>query len=70
MVLSSTHSSIPIHEAAPVRLCSSCKRPIVPGEKAVALTCPNCGAVVLWRCYKCRKMVVPYRCPNCGFEGP
>jgi len=60
----------PVHEAAPVRICSSCKKPIVPGEKAVSFRCPNCGAVMFWRCQKCRSMVIIYKCPNCGFEGP
>ncbi|MCC6056481.1 MAG: zinc finger domain-containing protein [Desulfurococcaceae archaeon] len=59
-----------MHEAANIRICSSCKRPIVPDEKAVSFKCPNCGAITIWRCHKCRTMGTPYKCPNCGFEGP
>jgi len=51
-------------------ICSSCKRPVPPTEKAVKFTCPNCGMVTIWRCYRCRKLSVPYKCVNCGFEGP
>ncbi|MCI4437329.1 MAG: DUF1610 domain-containing protein [Ignisphaera sp.] len=57
-------------EAAPVRICSSCKKLIPPDEKAVSFKCPKCGMVTIWRCYKCRAMGVSYKCPNCGFEGP
>ncbi|MCD6509439.1 MAG: DUF1610 domain-containing protein [Thermoprotei archaeon] len=51
-------------------LCSSCRKPILPSERGVRFLCPNCGEVVIWRCAKCRKLVIPYRCPKCGFEGP
>jgi LSD1 subclass zinc finger protein len=61
---------VSVHEAAPLRICSSCKRPIPPTEKAVSFKCPSCGAVVMWRCYRCRSAAVIYKCPNCGFEGP
>jgi len=57
-------------EAASVRICTSCKRPIIPQEKATSFKCPNCGLVVIWRCQKCRTLNTPYKCPNCGFEGP
>jgi len=66
----SSQSQPAVYEAAPIKVCSSCRKPIVPGEKATAFPCPNCGAIMIWRCYKCRTMVVSYRCPNCGFEGP
>ncbi|HDD26179.1 MAG TPA: DUF1610 domain-containing protein [Acidilobales archaeon] len=59
-----------IIDAATPPICSSCHRIISPKEKGVCFTCPNCGAVTLWRCEKCRKLSNPYRCPNCGFEGP
>uniref|UniRef100_A0A7C2ZVQ5 RNA-binding protein n=1 Tax=Ignisphaera aggregans TaxID=334771 RepID=A0A7C2ZVQ5_9CREN len=62
--------TIAIHEAAPVRICSCCKRPIPHHEKATSFKCPRCGVVTLWRCQKCRTMSVAYKCPNCGFEGP
>ena len=63
-------TKIVLHETASIRICSSCKKPIAPDEKAVSFRCPNCGGVVIWRCQKCRTMAVPYKCPNCGFEGP
>ncbi|MEM4788246.1 MAG: zinc finger domain-containing protein [Ignisphaera sp.] len=59
-----------IHEAAPIRICTCCKKTITPYEKATSFKCPNCGIVVIWRCQRCRTSNVPYKCPNCGFEGP
>ncbi len=50
--------------------CSSCGRLISPTERGVAFYCPNCGRVLIWRCNKCRKLTIKYKCPNCGFEGP
>jgi len=51
-------------------ICSSCNKVISPTEKAVSFECPNCGAVTIWRCEKCRHFGNVYKCPNCGFEGP
>jgi len=51
-------------------ICISCKKIVAPYEKGVSFNCPNCGKVVIWRCYRCRIQGVPYRCPSCGFEGP
>ncbi len=59
-----------IVEAATVPVCSSCNRLVPPNEKAVQITCPNCGVALIIRCYKCRNMSIEYKCPNCGFEGP
>ncbi|ABM81180.1 zinc finger domain-containing protein [Hyperthermus butylicus] len=59
-----------IVDATKLPMCASCGRPITPWEKGVAFVCPNCGEVVIWRCARCRKMGVVYRCPKCGFEGP
>ncbi|MBI2183925.1 MAG: DUF1610 domain-containing protein [Thaumarchaeota archaeon] len=50
--------------------CTSCNRPITPGEKAVKFYCPECGEVLIWRCEKCRKFSRSFKCINCGFEGP
>ncbi|MCP8321683.1 MAG: DUF1610 domain-containing protein, partial [archaeon] len=36
-------------------ICTSCNRPIMPGEKAVKFYCSNCGQVLIWRCERCRK---------------
>lgn len=60
---------ISIQTPAKLPVCVSCHRPIMPWEKAVVFPCPKCGHPI-WRCAKCRKMGVPYKCPNCGFEGP
>ncbi len=51
-------------------LCSSCNRPVKPGERATKFYCPNCHQVLIWRCEKCRKFSRRYKCSNCGFEGP
>ncbi|RLF65924.1 MAG: RNA-binding protein [Thermoplasmata archaeon] len=51
-------------------ICTSCKRPIPPTEKAVSFPCPSCGQIIIWRCSKCRKLALEYRCVNCGFIGP
>ncbi|MEM4587774.1 MAG: zinc finger domain-containing protein [Candidatus Jordarchaeales archaeon] len=51
-------------------ICSSCSRPIHPDTGGVKFPCPNCGKITIWRCYKCRQLGNPYKCPVCGFEGP
>jgi len=51
-------------------ICSSCGRLIPPSERGVAFYCPNCGKILIWRCRKCRKLSIKYKCPACGFEGP
>ncbi|RLE74699.1 MAG: RNA-binding protein [Thermoprotei archaeon] len=51
-------------------MCTSCGKPIPPHERGVKFRCPNCGEFIIWRCYKCRKLMNPYKCPKCGFEGP
>lgn len=51
-------------------LCTSCNKPVKPGERATKFLCPNCHEALIWRGEKCRKFSRPYKCPNCGFEGP
>ncbi|MCP8307260.1 MAG: DUF1610 domain-containing protein [archaeon] len=51
-------------------ICTSCNRPIMPGEKAVKFYCSNCGQVLIWRCERCRKFSREYKCINCAFIGP
>lgn len=51
-------------------VCSSCGKLIHPREKGVEFYCPNCGEILIRRCYDCRKQGVTYTCPKCGFEGP
>ncbi|MHA1506106.1 MAG: zinc finger domain-containing protein [Candidatus Asgardarchaeia archaeon] len=50
--------------------CSSCGSIISPMENSTYFQCPNCGAVTIWRCERCRHFANKYVCPNCGFEGP
>ena len=42
----------------------------LPATEASKFSCPDCGEIVIWRCSKCREFRRPFRCPNCGFEGP
>ena len=51
-------------------VCTSCNRPIMPGEAASKFHCPSCQQVLVWRCEKCRKFSRAYKCLNCGFGGP
>lgn len=48
--------------------CMSCGIPLM-GIDSVKFPCPDCGEVIS-RCNRCRKQSNPYKCPNCGFEGP
>ena len=48
--------------------CSSCKKEVT--EDYIKFKCPSCNKAEIVRCAKCRKMVVKYKCPECGFEGP
>ena len=57
-------------QSAQLPVCSSCNKPIMPGDKASRFNCPECGDILVWRCEKCRKFSREYRCINCGFEGP
>ncbi|MCH2403673.1 MAG: zinc finger domain-containing protein [Nitrososphaerales archaeon] len=50
--------------------CTSCNRPIIPGELSVKFQCPNCNENTVWRCSKCRKFSRLYACSDCSFEGP
>ncbi|MEO2154504.1 MAG: zinc finger domain-containing protein [Nanoarchaeota archaeon] len=50
-------------------ICVSCKVKIINDTRATKFPCPECGTIIV-RCGKCRKMGIPYKCPNCGFEGP
>lgn len=51
------------------KLCVSCKSDISVIPNSVVFTCPKCGHEIV-RCGNCRKKIVKYVCPNCGFEGP
>jgi len=50
--------------------CTSCNKPISPRERTVRFNCPGCGEIIITRCQKCRKFSRPYKCVNCGQEGP
>ncbi|MBN2423318.1 DUF1610 domain-containing protein [Candidatus Woesearchaeota archaeon] len=51
-------------------VCSSCKQRITNAKGTAVFMCPNCGKQQIIRCIDCRKTVVKYKCPECGFEGP
>ncbi|RLI30522.1 RNA-binding protein [Candidatus Bathyarchaeota archaeon] len=53
-----------------VPICTSCGRTIIPMERYVRFSCPNCGQITIIRCEKCRKFGRPYKCAKCGFVGP
>jgi len=61
---------VDMYDSVEPPLCISCGKPINPTERAVSFYCPNCGVMLIWRCNKCRVQMIPYKCPNCGFEGP
>ncbi|WP_460124978.1 zinc finger domain-containing protein [Stetteria hydrogenophila] len=66
-----TPRKIDVYDFIQPPVCTSCGRIIHPSERgAVAFYCPNCGQQLIWRCAKCRSQGTPYKCPNCGFEGP
>jgi len=50
--------------------CISCNEEISMIEGSTVFMCPNCGEVEIVRCGRCRKLMRPWKCPNCGFEGP
>ncbi|MEX2721761.1 MAG: zinc finger domain-containing protein [Candidatus Wukongarchaeota archaeon] len=52
-------------------LCSCCSRIVSPKDRgANKFPCPNCGAITIVRCSRCRKLGNSYKCPNCSFWGP
>ncbi len=50
--------------------CVSCGIALRAMDTYVEFPCPNCGKSLIRRCSKCKKLVRPYKCSNCGFEGP
>ncbi|MFH1506513.1 MAG: zinc finger domain-containing protein [archaeon] len=50
--------------------CISCKKRLTNDKGSVRFMCPSCGKHEIIRCKKCRQIVVKYKCPECGFEGP
>jgi len=43
---------------------------IASTNHSVEFRCPNCEKEQIIRCGKCRKLMIVWKCPNCGFEGP
>jgi len=37
---------------------------------SASFPCPNCGKHIIHRTRKAREIVIKYKCPECGFEGP
>jgi hypothetical protein len=50
--------------------CISCGTIIEVNEKSSVFPCPNCAKVQIARCGRCKKLVRPYTCEECGFTGP
>jgi predicted RNA-binding Zn-ribbon protein involved in translation (DUF1610 family) len=50
--------------------CSSCKKNLANTKGTARFPCPKCGEAEITRCKHCREIVVPYKCPKCGFIGP
>ncbi|MFH0986614.1 MAG: zinc finger domain-containing protein [Candidatus Micrarchaeota archaeon] len=48
--------------------CSSCNKEVT--NDYVKFKCPDCGKATVTRCMRCREMVTPYACKECGFTGP
>jgi len=48
--------------------CTSCN--IEVSDDYVKFKCPACGKTEIIRCDKCRATSTPYKCQECGFEGP
>ncbi|MCH2603959.1 MAG: zinc finger domain-containing protein [Candidatus Nitrosopelagicus sp.] len=42
----------------------------MPNDKCVKFNCPECDAVLLWRCESCREAATSYTCDSCKFSGP
>ncbi|MBI5146546.1 MAG: RNA-binding protein [Thaumarchaeota archaeon] len=51
-------------------VCSCCHRHIMPNDRCVKFNCPECGAILIWRCESCRESARTYTCGSCGFQGP
>jgi predicted RNA-binding Zn-ribbon protein involved in translation (DUF1610 family) len=50
--------------------CVSCGKSVETDSYWVRFPCPACGEESVVRCERCRKIVVTYKCPKCGFDGP
>ncbi|MBN2067287.1 MAG: RNA-binding protein [Candidatus Diapherotrites archaeon] len=50
-----------------MKVCSTCNR---ESQDYVEFRCPKCGKTRIVRCENCRKTAKPYKCEECGFEGP
>ena len=37
---------------------------------STSFPCPKCGKYTINRTRKAREIVIKYKCPECGFEGP
>ena len=51
-------------------LCSSCNRPVKPGERATKFYCPDCHEVLMWRGEERRKLFAREKVVHHGLEGP
>ena len=51
-----------------MKVCGACNREVT--DDFVEFKCPSCGKSRIVRCEKCRQQAKPYKCEECGFEGP
>lgn len=49
-----------------VKTCTTCGKQT---KDYAEFPCVECGGMIV-RCFHCRKIGNPYRCPACGKEGP
>jgi hypothetical protein len=49
-----------------VKICTTCGKQT---KDYAEFPCTECGEMIV-RCFHCRKISIPYKCPVCGKEGP
>ncbi len=51
-----------------MKTCTTCNVEVT--HEYVEFKCPSCGKTHILRCDHCRETIKPYKCSECGFEGP
>jgi Zn-ribbon RNA-binding protein len=51
-----------------MKKCTTCNK--IVAEEKTEFKCPSCGKETIIRCDSCKESVKPYKCKECGFEGP
>lgn len=52
------------------QICTSTNTKVTNLTGTTKFMCPNCGKYEIIRSKKAREIVIKYKCPECGFEGP